>query len=492
MRSFATLRTTKYWLAAALLGLGLPTASLRAAPCTAGPLPGEEQAEGWERSFGAACVDSAGTLAVSSELLHLVPHKGRLYAATGMWMDPRNPWYGGPKGGGEGGKWAQILRLDGPRAGWQVDLEMPQHLRAELLFSATFSLDGQGRPLAAPQTLLLAAAYLGSGNGGISLFTRDDAAGHGEGRWERSQILPGPTGQKGEGNSVRAMRVHRDRVTGVERLFVSVGVLGVFSGVFDPAAPGKVRWDRKSETGMLPVRPLAIVEANGELYFSADKAVYRRVDGPAPRWERVLELSDLEKGTTQSPVGGIRGLTAIDAPSGGGQSLLFVWEPGARSRGCMIRLDPLAGFARTQEACLDQLAGGYLDGIAVPFVLAGYNDFLRLPGGQRLVGMEVWVGGTRFRTVQGKSAKGGFYAGALYAVREAPGRYRMGEVNGRIGRSGPALESTRSYALSPFAEDAGQAVYFGGFDCNEVRCSDTGWIFRADVATVLRSTRASR
>jgi len=460
------------------------------ASCMSGAAPGEVLAAGWERSYRAGCVDQAGMLAAGSETLHLVPHKGRLYAAAGFWMDPRNPWYGGPPSGG--GQWAQILRLDAARGGWQVDLEMPQHLRPELLFSATFHYDGNGRPLPAPQTLLFAAAYLGNGDGGIDLYTRDDASG----RWDRSQILPGPTGKRGEGNSVRAMRVHRDRVTGAERLFVSAGVHGVFSGAYDPAAPGKVRWQRPSETGPLSVRPLAIVEANGALFFSSDKAVYRRVDGPAPRWEIVQDLSDLEKASTESPVGGIRGLTPIDNPSGPGQSLLFVWEPGSRSRGCVMRLDPTpAGFARSEETCLDRLASGYLGGTPVPFVLAGYNDFLAVSDGGRtrhLVGLEAWIGGTRWRTTQGKDGRGGYYAGALYAIRDAAGSYRMAEVNGRIGGTNPALESTRAYALSPFPEDGGRAVYFGGFDCNFVRCSDTAWIFRADVATVLAGGHAAQ
>lgn len=472
---------------AVLLAFAIAAASLRlppasAAPCGSGPNPGEKLAAGWERSYTAGCVDPAGKLAAGSETLHLVPHKGRLYAAVGLWMDPRNPWYGGSPADG---KWAQILRLDAPRGGWQVDLEMPQHLRAELLFSATFRFDANGRALPEPQTLLFAAAFLGNGDGGISLFTRDDATGG----WARSQIMPGPTGKRGEDNSVRAMRVHRDSVTGGERLFVSAGVHGVFSGVYDPAGPGKVRWDRKPEIGPLPVRPLAIVEANGALFFSADKAVYRRIDGPAPRWEVVHALDDLEAGKTQSPVGGIRGLTPIDNPSGPGQSLLFIWEPGGRSRSCVMRLDPApSGFVRTEEMCLDRLVSAWLGGTPVPFVLAGYNNFLPVSDQGRLhhlVGLEAWVGGTRWRTVQGKDAKGGYYAGALYAVRDSASGYRLAEVNGRIDAGNPALESTRAYALSPFAADAGRVVYMGGFDCNFVRCSDTAWIFRAELATVL-------
>jgi len=474
-------RTAFLALAIAVVVLRLLPAS--AASCADGPMSGEKLAAGWERSYAAGCVDHVGKLAVGSETLHLVPHKGRLYAATGMWMDPRNPWYGASPADG---KWAQILRLDAPRGGWQVDLEMPQHLRAELLFSATFRLDANGRALPELQTLLFAAAFLGNGDGGISLFTRDDATGG----WARSQIVPGPTGQRGEPNSVRAMRVHRDSVTGAERLFVSAGVHGVFSGVYDPAAPGKVRWDRKPEIGPLPVRPLALVEANGALFFSADKAIYRRTDGAASRWEVVHELGDLQPGKTDSPVGGIRGLTPIDNPSGVGQSLLFIWEPGGRSRSCVMRLDPTpAGFARTEEVCLDRLVSAYLGGTPVPFVLAGYNNFLPVSDQGRtrdLVGLEAWVPGTRWRTVQGKDSRGGYYAGALYAIRDGAGSYRLAEVNGRVEGSNPALESTRAYALSPFAADAGRVVYMGGFDCNFVRCSDTAWIFRADVGAVLR------
>lgn len=43
----------------------------------------------------------------------------------------------------------------------------------------------------------------------------------------------------------------------------------------------------------------------------------------------------------------------------------------------------------------------------------------------------------------------------------------------------------RPSVVSPFPEDAGQAVYFGGFDCNWVRHSDTAWIFRTDLAHAL-------
>src|SRR5262249_53045667 len=150
---------------------------------------------------------------------------------------------------------------------------------------------------------------------------------------------------------------------------------------------------------------------------------------------------DLHPATTVSPIGGIRGLTPIDNPSGAGQSLLFIWEPDERSRSCVMRLDPApSGFARTQEACLAQLVSSYLGGTPVPFVLAGYNNFLPVSDQGRtrhLVGLEAWVPGSRWRTVQSKDSRGGYYAGALYAIRESADRYRLAEVNGRTDGGNP-------------------------------------------------------
>jgi hypothetical protein len=448
-------------------------------------IPGEALSPGWERSYRSGCPDDAGKLAGGSEVLHLVPHKGKLYAGVGYWMDPRNPWYSGSP---VTGSWAQVLRLDGPNARWQVDLDMAMHLRAEILYSATFTTDGSGRSLPSPVTLLFAAAYQGNGSGGVSLFTRDDASG----RWEKSKIIDQPTGKKGEDNSVRALRVHRDKVTGVDRLFVSVGVFGIFSGIYDPAMLGKIRWDARSESGPVAMRPLAIIEANGALLFSSDRAVYRRVDGLQPRYEPVVQIDDAGGGSTFSPVGGIRGMTAIANPAGAGQSLLLVWAPGKQSRSCVLRFDPSASgaYTRADEICLDTLVRQYLSGTPAPYVLAGYNELLSVKDPvtneiKNLIGMSEWVSGNRVRTTQSKTNNGGFYAGALYAVRDAAGRYRMHEVNGPINASNPELVATRTYTASPFPQDDGRVVYFGGYDCNYMPAPDTAWIFRTSLANAL-------
>ena len=73
---------------------------------------------------------------------------------------------------------------------------------------------------------------------GVSLFVRDDRTG----AWTASKIIAGNTGKKGEDNSVRAAAVHRDRVTGLESLFLSVGIHGIYSGRYDPSLPGSIAW----------------------------------------------------------------------------------------------------------------------------------------------------------------------------------------------------------------------------------------------------------
>lgn len=457
--------------------------------CTLAPMamPGEARQGGWQRSYRAGCTDAQGVLAAGSEVMHLVPHAGRLFAATGMWMDPRNPLYGAPA---RSGVWAQILRLDSLDGAWQVDQELPGHLRAEALASVTLATDAHGRPLPMPQTLLLAAAYAhgtaDGGSAGLHLFTRDDT----QGRWQRSLLLPGPTGQRGEPNSVRVLRVHRDRVTGVDRVFATLGVHGVRSGVYDAAAPGRIRWDDGLETAGLPVRPLALAQADGALHLSTGAQILRRVDGPQPRWEPFFDMATLSDRPVRSPAGGIRGLTRVPTADGAGDALLFVWSPGPDSPACVYRIDhPGRGAARAvQEVCLRDLVQRHLLGSTVRSVLAAYNDMPAValpPGGQvvHLIGLQAWMAAGTHPLTQTHQGHG-FYAGALVAIREGPGRYRMAEVNGPAMPGAPPLVAARTFALSPFAGPAGEVLFIGGHDCNFVRCSDTAWVFKAPLSSL--------
>jgi len=443
-------------------------------------------APGWEHSYKAGYTDSKGIYAGGSEILQLAGHQGKLYAACSYWMDPRNIWYGGKDASTA---WGQILRLDKPGGRWEVDLEMgPHHLRPEIVKSVTFETDDKGNKLEKPISLLVASSYCWTPGGmAISVFVRDDQTG----QWEKTTLVPS-TGEAGENNSVRAINVHRDAVTGIDRIFLTVGILGIYSGVYDPRLPGKIRWDNQSESGPVETRPLAVIEANGSLLFSTGSFIYKRNDGPSPTYSVVLDASEINTENVQSAVGGVRGLTAIPNPNGQGESLLFVWSASGKTRGCIYRLDPdgKGGYTRTEEECLHTLITDYFDGNPVHYVGAAFNDILPVINpatGETnyLIGINAVIGGNRFPLWMGKPT-GGFYAGAMYAIRDNNGKYWLNEVNGPSDEHKPPLVATRAYALSPFKQDNQQVVYFGGFVGDYGPSPNTAWVFGSSVKNALR------
>ncbi|MDB5887648.1 MAG: tRNA nucleotidyltransferase [Rhodocyclales bacterium] len=148
----------------------------------------------------------------------------------------------------------------------------------------------------APESVLLAATF-NSGGSSIDVFTRDDD----NGKWVTTPLIAGKTGVKSEDNSVRAAAVYRDRVTGQEQVFLSVGILGIFTGHYDPKFPGRIRWNRAPEVGTATqTRILSIVEANDSLFFSEGTKIFL-----------VADLSnEVSSGTDHAKfqsIGGIRG-----------------------------------------------------------------------------------------------------------------------------------------------------------------------------------------
>jgi len=166
----------------------------------------------------------------------------------------------------------------------------------------------------------------------------------------------------------------------------------------------------------------------------------------------------------------------------------------------VIRLDPQpdGSFVRTQEACLADLVSRHLDGAPVGFVLGAYSAFLPLQdpaSGERqhLIGLEAFIAGTpegrRSQYLMARNQRneygGGAYAGALYALRDARGHWRVGEVNGKYEPGQPELVSVYTYALSPFARVDRPAIYLGGYDPNHFPSTDTAWVFGTDLGNLL-------
>ncbi len=440
----------------------------------------------WMQSYKAGYTDTNGRYAGGSEILHLVGHKGKLFAANGYWMDPRNIWYGGTSAKIA---WAQILRLDEPSGKWQVDLELgPNNLRAENLKSVTFTTDGKGNKLETPVNLLVATAYSSNSHGAdINVFVRDDETGH----WEKNVLLTG-TGENGENNSTRSMTVYRDKVTGVDRLFLPVGLLGIFTGTYDRDTKGKIRWDKVSETGRLSKRSLSIIKANDSLIYSSGAKIYRRNDGPAPTHSIIFDASRFSEGKVASPVGGVRGLSAIPNLNGPGESLLFVWAPDSHSRSCVVRIVPdgKGSYAHIQEACVADLMSKHLGGNPVHYALAGYNNMLPVLNQETnqhtwIMGFECWIGGRQFPCWQGND-RGGFYAGAMYAIRDKNANYWLNEVNGPADVQKKPLQAVRAYAASPFKSEKHKVIYFGGFVADHGPSHNTAWVFKTSVENALR------
>ena len=448
---------------------------------------GEER---WVQSYDAGYTDAKGAWAGGSEMMHLTAHKGKLYASNGYWVDSR--WVIPPEGQRQS---AQVLRLDSSDAQWQVDLEMGksndnlglEYMKGNILKSVTFTRDAKGQALAKPESLLVMAAGANFERGGaVSAWVRDDSTG----KWTHTLVRHGSSAG-GIRWVPRDMEIYRDKVTGVEHIFMSLGNPGIISGVYDPTAPGRIRWDRNLEypfltDGSFRTRPLGIIQANGSLFFSEGDSIYQRIDGERPRYQEIFELFE----DTDTDVGGIRGLTSVANPNGTGDSLLFIWAPGDRSASEVKRLDPdgKGGYTLHDEARIIDLMKDYLD-TEITYTLGAHNmvyPFTDSATGEtvHIIGFQGNIRGSKNHLRWKGSA---LYAGALYAVRRADQSYRVLEVNNRYQPGKQLLISPRTFCESPFGD---KDIYIAGHDSSFKISDNMAWVFKAPESVVLGSKTA--
>ena len=199
-----------------------------------------------------------------SEVLHIVPHKNKLFASVGYWQDENNIWYGGSD---LNIGWSQIICLDSEIDSWKVDLDMGyNYIRPEILKQVIFTKDHNGTSLDVPDTLLIAGAYSPNYITGIvsaDIFIRDDEFGS----WNQILVYEGSISSD-ESYSMRDIEIYTDQVTGIENLIISVGTQGIFSGKYNTNIDGKIEIGSVPEVGPLGVRSLGITIANNFLYFS--------------------------------------------------------------------------------------------------------------------------------------------------------------------------------------------------------------------------------
>jgi hypothetical protein len=431
-------------------------------------------AQTWQKSFSAGNTDINGEFMGGSEVLNLVGHKKKLFASVGYWEDETNIWYGGsnPNLG-----WGQIICLETANGSWNEDLDMSaNHLRPEILKQVIFTLDSLGNPLTSPDTLLIAAAYSPNyftSTVSARTFTRNDS----NGTWEQSLIYQGGL-PAGENYSIRDMQVFTDQITGVEKLYITVGTKGIFAGIYDPNTTGKIQWNETPEFGPVNIRPLGITSANNTLYFSSGNKLYKRNDGIIPTYSVAHDFSDLNP-NVNSAVGGIRGLTTISNPGGNDEALLLMWCPNGQSQGVIYHLEPddNEGFNRIYEAKISQVVEEYLPSTNVSYLLGAYNEFYEIEDPitketYHIIGIEASISGGNYPIWNG------FYKGGMFVKRDNDMQYTLEEIDGFIGTNDTALVANRCYVKSPFDDE--NAIYFGGFDPNGFTSTNMAWIYKKE------------
>mmetsp|Transcript_116846 Transcript_116846/g.363802 ORF Transcript_116846/g.363802 Transcript_116846/m.363802 type:complete len:686 (-) Transcript_116846:64-2121(-) len=434
----------------------------------------------WSQSFKAGYADAKGKFIGGSEIVHLTSYEGKLYAASGYWMDDR-----------EGKSAGQVLRLDSPTDMWQQDLDTMTEaqlynapgahfsycLRVTALKELHVVTDSAGKKVDKKILLAACSAYLDmSSNTGVSIFVKTSSSG----AWKNSYAIVSKTTSR---KTPRAAELYVDRVTGIQRVFLLVGDFGILSGAYDSAVDDFV-WDPQPETsthGAFPVRALGIAESKNGLFFSVGKELWRRNDGTSPSWRKAKEVPEPE--TVNTEVGGIRGLSPEDE----GKGMIFIWTPDGSSEGKIFNVSE--SMATQSETSLRKLYEGYAPagGGSAAYSLGGYNNFF--PVTDPKTGQTCLIFGFQ-QVVKGADPKllwHGFFAGAPYGVRKGPGDYYVSEVGGPYEPGKPPLVGARTFAVSPFAGEEG-VVYAGGFDANFKSSTNTAWIFKAGLNTVLGNT----
>lgn len=435
--------------------------------------PGSAAAGSWgnlrfEQDYFPGSEDAAGLWMGGTETMDIFPYQGKLFATMGFWMDDPygedsqiRPWNG-----------AQILVKDAADAPWRVEVNFgPTYLRVEAIRALSFSTDWQGGLFEAPVTMLIASPNdINIEQQRVATaWTRDDQSE----KWEKSTIAQVPRQAV-----ARSFGAHIDAVTGIHHVFAGVSYGQIQRGAYDPAAPGRLRWEAEAEltgTG----RVMAFAECNGVLYAATGLekrgktitgGLFRRIDGEQPRWELVYQYpyNDSDKGEANL----MRGLTAIPDPNGSGRQVLLATRA---NPGVIERIDPHHNHAVTVELDIRehfQQAWGLekYKGAA----LSAYNRFL--PAVHPITGEAVHLVSLWVTHPERKPP----HNNAFFLVRHADATYEHVEIYdpAHPAPAGDSLRATRAMAISPFPEDGGQVYYFGGYDCAGKVSHNTAWIYR--------------
>lgn len=417
-----------------------------------------------ETSWTAGASDGNGERMNGTEILKLASHKGKLFAATSMWMETDRSLSG-----------CQVLVKDSADSPWKVDLEMgATHSRLTALQSFEFKTDHRGKAIK-PATILLAAPL--SRKGIVSIWARQDE----DGGWREY-----PLGNSKSTSQVRGMGFHRDTVTGADMVFAGVSgsknaepSLGMLTASYNADTKGKLEWSRKPEL-MLPKgeRFMEYAVCNGTLYASSTKNIWMRKDGEKPEWKSIYYNPRMTSG------GGIRGLVTVPAPSGNKEALVFI------TTGVTRMLEPGRNNTVGKELDIaDFLAKEW--SLPIDGSLAGYNKIVHDKGpegeDQWLIGFQcsydktyVENGGMKKRNIRvrddGRRPIRYFASERNFLVRTLKEGKPVYAVRSFDAAGKGTSGAVRSICRSPFVGEE-EILYLGGGECNGMPSHDTGWIY---------------
>ncbi len=102
----------------------------------------------WSQEVNLPYQDSLGQNLTGTEIMHIISHKGELFAGNSYWGENSDPRQG------------QVWHKNNYAAQWALDFQMPApNSRVPSLNSFIFQRDYQGLPIR-PDTLLLAGATI--------------------------------------------------------------------------------------------------------------------------------------------------------------------------------------------------------------------------------------------------------------------------------------------------------------------------------------------
>jgi len=277
-------------------------------------------------------------------------------------------------------------------------------------------------------------------------------------------------------STVRSFGSHRDKETGVDLLFVGGNPGGIYSAAYD-ATQGLV-FRIPAELSNTPttrgdaVRPMAFAECDGDLFAVLAPYVYRRIDGPAPVWQVILDYS-AQFSTVASGSSGLRGLTCLDTPGTLNAKSLIA---GLEGPGTVTRLDHV-GQAWVVQPAPEYNANTALSaaaGTAVTYSVLANNTFTRL--------VDPDSGDPyQLMTVQ---TRPNISTDAWYALRAPTAAYTLKKVASSTLTPPTPLTSTRTAVLSPFPDENGSIVYLGGFDVVDQPNHNSAYVLRAGIRTI--------